>query len=217
MYRIVKRCLDFVGALIALTCALPLMLMIAIALRLTLGSPVLFRQRRPGLKEVPFTCLKFRTMAEWRDDEGRLLPDQQRLTRIGRFLRRTSLDELPQFFNIVKGDLSFVGPRPLLESYTPYYTAEERRRHNVRPGLTGWAQIHGRKERTFEERFAYDLCYVENVSFRLDMEILARTFWGLFTQKAKAVIPDEPEIALDVLRSGRPYAGHLMSRQNETQ
>ncbi len=194
----------------------PAMLVIALAVRVTTGRPVVFRQRRPGLHELPFTCLKFRTMSGHCGDDGRPLPDEQRLTKVGRFLRRTSLDELPQLINILKGDLSFVGPRPLLESYTPFYTPEERRRHSVRPGLTGWAQIHGRKERTFEERFAYDLFYVENMSCALDLQILLRTFWGLFTQKTAMVIPDVPEIALDVLRSRRPCTGSLANERQDT-
>ena len=122
-------------------------------------------------------------------------------SRCGRFLRRTSLDELPQLFNVLRGDLSFVGPRPLLENYREFYTQEERRRHTVRPGITGWAQIHGRKTLTFEQRFVYDLFYVDNISLRLDLYILLRTLWTLFSQRSSAVIPETPEIALDILRS----------------
>jgi len=140
-------------------------------------------------------------MADLRNEQGTLLPDELRLTRCGRFLRRTSLDELPQLLNVLRGDLSFVGPRPLLENYREFYTQEERRRHTVRPGITGWAQIHGRKTLTFEQRFVYDLFYVDNISLRLDLYILLRTLWTLFSQRSSAVIPETPEIALDILRS----------------
>ncbi|HTF62009.1 MAG TPA: sugar transferase [Edaphobacter sp.] len=202
MYRTVKRLLDVSGAVVGLVFTAPVMLIILIVVRLTMGKPVLFRQRRPGLWEQPFTCLKFRTMNNQRDHNGALLSDERRLTRSGKLLRRTSLDELPQLVNILKGDLSFVGPRPLLEAYTPYYTDDERRRHSVRPGLTGWAQIHGRKQLTFEERFSYDIFYVEHIGFLLDMEILGRTLWSLVSQKTSTVIPEIPEVALNLLRSG---------------
>jgi sugar transferase EpsL len=205
MYLRIKRILDVAGSLAGLIALGPVVLVTAIAVRITLGKPVLFRQRRPGLNEIPFTCLKFRTMVDSRDSRGDSLPDEVRLTRCGRFLRRTSLDELPQLVNVLNGDLSFVGPRPLLESYANVYTTEERRRHAVRPGITGWAQIHGRKALTFEQRFVYDLQYVDNISFRLDLYILLRTFWLLVSQRSSAVIPETPEIALDILRSQSHY------------
>jgi lipopolysaccharide/colanic/teichoic acid biosynthesis glycosyltransferase len=206
MYVFVKRSLDVVGSIVGMVVLGPLLILSAVAVRLTMGKPVLFRQRRPGLSEIPFTCLKFRTMADRRDAKGALLPDELRLTRCGRFLRRTSLDELPQLFNVLCGDLSFVGPRPLLETYRNFYTPEERRRHIVRPGITGWAQIHGRKTLSFEQRFAYDLHYVDNISFCLDMYIILRTLWLLVSQRSSAVIPETPEIALDILRSQSQYS-----------
>lgn len=206
MYLSIKRFIDVVGSLIGLIALGPVMLVAAIAVQITMGKPVLFRQRRPGLNEIPFTCLKFRTMNDRRDSNATLLPDELRLTQCGRFLRRTSIDELPQLVNVLFGDLSFVGPRPLLESYTDVYTPEERRRHAVRPGITGWAQIHGRKSLTFEQRFAYDLFYVDNLSFRVDLYILLRTLWILVTQRSSAVIPETPEVALDILRSRSQYS-----------
>ncbi len=206
MYLHLKRFFDVAGSLVGLLAFGPVMLVAAFFVRVTMGKPILFRQRRPGRNEKLFTCLKFRTMADRRDSTGRLLSDELRLTRCGRILRRTSLDEIPQLLNVLRGDLSLVGPRPLLESYTDYYTCEERRRHNVRPGITGWAQIHGRKMLTFEQRFAYDLFYVDNLSFPLDLYIMASTFWILATQRSSAVIPETPEIALDVLRSQSQYS-----------
>jgi lipopolysaccharide/colanic/teichoic acid biosynthesis glycosyltransferase len=206
MYLYLKRSLDIVGSIVGLVVLGPIMIASAVAVRLTMGNPVLFRQRRPGLYEIPFTCLKFRTMSEMRNTSGELLVDDLRLTRLGRFLRRTSIDELPQLVNVLRGELSLVGPRPLLESYMPFYTPDERRRHNVRPGLTGWAQIHGRCALTFEEKFIHDLFYVDNISFRLDLYIILRTFWILLTQRSSAVIPETPQIALDTLRSQSPYS-----------
>jgi lipopolysaccharide/colanic/teichoic acid biosynthesis glycosyltransferase len=158
----------------------------------------LFRQRRPGLHERGIVCLKFRTMTEARDQNGRLLPDEERLTPLGSFLRRTSLDELPQLWNILRGDLSFIGPRPLLEHYLPYYTPAEHRRHSVRPGLTGWAQIHGRNRLSFDQRLAMDVWYVEHVSWFLDVKILLVTFWVVLTQRGFAM----DKISLDEQRGG---------------
>jgi lipopolysaccharide/colanic/teichoic acid biosynthesis glycosyltransferase len=201
MYLYVKRYLDVAGSMIGLILFGPVMAVSAIAVRVTMGKPVFFRQRRPGLNEVPFTCLKFRTMSEIRNPNGHLLVDELRITRLGRLLRRTSIDELPQLFNVLRGELSLIGPRPLLESYMPFYTPDERRRHTVRPGLTGWAQIHGRCTLTFEQRFMYDLFYVDNISFRLDLYIFFRTFWLLLTQRSSSVIPETSQVALDTLRS----------------
>jgi sugar transferase EpsL len=203
MYPSIKRALDLVGSIVTLVLLSPLMIAIAVILRITFGRPILFRQQRPGRYEKLFTCLKFRTMTNDRTAAGELLPDDQRTTRFGWLLRRTSLDELPQLLNILKGDLSFIGPRPLLKDYMEVYTKEERKRHNVRPGLSGWAQIHGRKTLTFEQRFAYDLYYVENVSFSLDALIVLRTIWMLLVQRSSAIIPDKREIPLDMLRSQR--------------
>jgi sugar transferase EpsL len=185
-YARVKRALEVTTAVAVLVVASPLMLVIAIAIRINMGRPVLFRQDRPGFQERLFTCLKFRTMREVYDRSGNLLEDQFRTTALGLFLRRTSLDELPQLWNIIRGDLSFVGPRPLLSEYLPYYTPEEHRRHSVRPGLTGWAQIHGRNRLSFSERLALDVWYVDHMSWSLDLAILLKTCWIVLTQRGYA-------------------------------
>jgi len=173
MWKIqLKRFLDLVLALVLLTILwLPLLLLICLV-RWCIGSPVLFRQRRPGLEGKPFEIVKFRTMTNRRDDRGELLSDEARLTSFGRFLRSTSLDELPEIWNVLKGDMSFVGPRPLLMEYLPLYSARQARRHEVRPGLTGWAQVNGRNAISWEQKFEYDVWYVDNRSFWLDMKIL---------------------------------------------
>ena len=173
----VKRALDVFLAGVLLLLTVPFMLAIALAVRWRLGMPVIFRQQRPGLHGRPFTLYKFRTMTDAHDEHGNLLPDEQRLTRLGRFLRSTSLDELPELWNVLKGDMSLVGPRPLLMEYLPLYTPEQMRRHEVKPGITGWAQVNGRNALTWEERFALDVWYVDHVSFWLDVKILARTVW----------------------------------------
>src|SRR5581483_5296564 len=167
-YHRVKRLLDVAGAMLGLAiCALP-MLLIALAIRMRLGSPVFYRQQRPGLHGQPFTLLKFRTMTDARGADGHLLPDAERLTRLGRFRRRTSLDELPELINVLRGGMSLVGPRPLLTEYLPYYTEREHLRHSVKPGITGWAQINGRNLARWDERLAMDVWYVEHCSLRLD-------------------------------------------------
>jgi len=170
-----KRPLDFIFSLLGLIILSPLLFAIAILVRVKLGSPVVFKQQRPGLDEKTFTLHKFRTMTDERDDNGDLLLDEKRLTSFGKFLRSTSLDELPELWNILRGDMSFVGPRPLSVKYLPYYTSDERRRHEVRPGLTGLAQINGRNAATWEQRFRHDILYVENVSLLLDVRILMNT------------------------------------------
>ena len=159
----------------------PLLLVIGLAVRLRMGSPVLFRQTRPGLGGRPFELLKFRTMTDRRGPDGALLPDAERLTWIGRLLRRTSLDELPELVNVLRGDMSLVGPRPLLMEYLALYTPEQARRHEVRPGITGWAQVNGRNATTWDERFAHDRYYVEHRSLRLDLHILKRTVIQVLT------------------------------------
>lgn len=170
-----KRCFDFVVALIALlVLALPLLCLIFLV-RSKLGSPVFFRQVRPGLGGQPFRMVKFRTMTDQRGSDGQLLPDSQRLTSFGRFLRGTSLDELPELWNVIKGDMSLVGPRPLLMEYLPLYSPEQARRHEVRPGVTGWAQVNGRNALSWDEKFALDVWYVENQSIWLDLRILWMT------------------------------------------
>ncbi|MGA8144162.1 MAG: sugar transferase [Candidatus Acidiferrales bacterium] len=199
-YPKVKRLVDILGAALALAIALPVMLLISVAVRLGIGKPVLFRQARPGLNEASFVCLKFRTMTDDRDTNGQLLPDEHRLTWIGAFLRRTSLDELPQLWNVLRGDVSLVGPRPLLERYLPYYTETERRRHSVRPGLTGWAQIHQRSCLPFDERLEMDVWYVDHMSWHLDFRILLATIWIVLTQRGTAPHDNRPLLPLDVQR-----------------
>lgn len=176
MYRRgLKRIFDATVASLALVLLSPLLLVLAATSRGTLGSPVLFRQNRPGLGGRPFTLLKFRTMTEARGSDGKLRPDADRLTSYGRWLRSTSLDELPELWNVLKGDMSLVGPRPLLIEYLPRYSAEQARRHDVRPGLTGWAQINGRNSLSWPEKFSMDVWYVDNVSLTLDLRIIGRT------------------------------------------
>lgn len=171
-----KRVFDLAVAVAGLIFIWPLFIVLALLVRFRLGSPVLFRQTRPGLHGIPFTMLKFRTMTEERDAEGSsLLPDAQRLTRLGKFLRSTSLDELPELLNVLKGDMSLVGPRPLLMEYLERYTAEQARRHEAKPGITGWAQVNGRNAISWEEKFAFDVWYVDNWSLWLDIRILFMT------------------------------------------
>ena len=178
-----KRLFDIVISALLLILLSPVFLVLSILVRLTLGPPVLFRQVRPGFRGRPFTMYKFRTMTNERDEQGRLLPDEQRLTRLGRFLRSTSLDELPELFNVLKGDMSLVGPRPLLMEYLPLYTAEQARRHEVRPGITGWAQVNGRNAISWEEKFKLDVWYVDNWSFWLDIRILLMTLWKVIIRE----------------------------------
>ena len=170
-----KRIFDFLLALILATLLLLLMAATAAAVAWKMGFPVLFRQVRPGLHGRPFKVLKFRTMAEAAGADGQPLPDEQRLTKLGALLRRFSLDELPQLFNVIRGDMSLVGPRPLLMEYLPLYSAEQMRRHDVRPGITGWAQVNGRNALPWEERFRMDVWYVDNQTMLFDLRILALT------------------------------------------
>ena len=170
-----KRVADLIIATVALVFLSPLLATIWVVLRLTHGSPVIFRQQRPGLAGRPFTLLKFGTMTDARDAGGELLPDERRLTSFGRFLRSTSLDELPELINVLRGEMSLVGPRPLLMQYLSRYTAEQSRRHEVRPGITGWAQVNGRNAITWEEKFALDVWYVDHYTLGLDLRILLRT------------------------------------------
>jgi len=172
---VIKRFFDFVVSIIGLLFSAPVILLIAFQIRRKLGSPVLFRQIRPGKNSKPFQLVKFRTMREGIDQDGSVLPDSERITPFGNFLRNSSLDELPELWNVLKGDMSLVGPRPLLKEYLPMYSPEQARRHNVRPGITGWAQVNGRNAISWEEKFKYDVWYVENHSFRLDMKIIWMT------------------------------------------
>jgi lipopolysaccharide/colanic/teichoic acid biosynthesis glycosyltransferase len=175
MPHLFKRWFDLAFATLGIIVLSPVFAAIAIAVRLKLGPPILFRQSRPGLLGEPFTMLKFRTMTEERDPDGNLLPDEKRLTRLGRLLRASSLDELPELFNVVYGHMSFIGPRPLLMEYLPLYSAEQARRHEVRPGITGWAQVNGRNVITWKEKFKLDVWYVDNASMWIDIKIIWKT------------------------------------------
>lgn len=173
--KYIKRILDLILSLMALILLMPLMIIIGILVRINLGSPIIFKQKRPGKNEKTFTLYKFRTMTDKRDIDGNLLPDEYRLTKFGKFLRSTSLDELPELINIIKGDMAIVGPRPLLVEYLPYYTEEEKHRHDVRPGLTGLAQVNGRNEISWEEKLKYDTEYIKEISFYSDLKIIFKT------------------------------------------
>ena len=177
MYKkMVKPLMDKGLALFLILLFLPLIIIVGLLIYLTMGKPILFRQKRPGLHGKIFQIYKFRTKTNEVDKEGELLPDEMRLLGIGKTIRRLSLDEFPQLFNVLKGDMSFVGPRPLLVEYLPLYNAKQQKRHDVRPGITGWAQVNGRNAISWEKKFNYDVWYVENQSFTLDMEILWLTF-----------------------------------------
>lgn len=184
--KIGKRFLDLLLSSVAIVLLSPVFLVTAILVRIKLGSPVLFHQERPGLHEKIFTLCKFRTMTDARDASGELLPDSERLTKFGKLLRSTSLDELPELFNIWKGDMSIIGPRPLLVSYLPWYTEEERLRHTVRPGLTGLAQVSGRNYLDWDKRLAKDVEYVRNLSFRMDLKVLFMTVAVVFKRSEVA-------------------------------
>jgi sugar transferase EpsL len=184
MYRrFGKRLLDVLVTLPALIVLSPLLAILALLVRVKLGTPVLFRQQRPGLQGKPFTIYKLRTMTDARAADGQLLSDTERLTKFGRFLRSTSLDELPELLNVLKGEMSLVGPRPLLMQYLKRYTPEQARRHEMRPGITGWAQIKGRNAITWEQKFELDVWYVDHVSFALDIRIMALTVWKIFKRE----------------------------------
>jgi len=198
-----KRLFDIVCALAALIVFGWLYIIVAVLVRIKLGSPVLFKQARPGKNEKIFNLYKFRTMTDEKDENGNLLPDDVRLTKFGRLLRKTSLDELPEAFNILKGDMSVVGPRPLLVEYLDYYTEEEKHRHDVRPGLSGLAQINGRNAITWEEKFKYDIEYVNNLSFLLDIKIIFRTVFKAAT-------------ASDILVGEKQVEGNLKEQRQGT-
>jgi sugar transferase EpsL len=177
--RYAKRVLDFLGALGGLVLLSPLFLLIAISIYLRMGRPILYRQTRPGLHGKPFSIYKFRSMLDTRDTNGNHLPDEVRLSPFGRFLRSTSLDELPELWNVLHGEMSLVGPRPLLMQYIPRYNSEQKRRHEVKPGITGWAQINGRNAISWEDRFALDIWYVDHWSLLLDLKILMLTIFKI--------------------------------------
>lgn len=178
-----KRLVDLLLSALLLVLLSPLLLLLALLVWIEIGKPILFKQQRPGLHGQPFALLKFRTMTDDQDAEGRLLPDAARLTRLGRFLRGVSLDELPELINVLRGEMSLVGPRPLLVQYLERYTPEQMRRHEVRPGITGWAQVNGRNAITWEEKFALDVWYVDHRSFWLDLQILALTLWKVIIRE----------------------------------
>jgi len=194
--RSAKRAIDLLTALAGLVILSPVLLLTGLLVRVRLGSPVLFRQRRPGLNGAPFLMYKFRTMADRRDGDGNTLPDAERLTSFGLALRKASLDELPELFNVLKGDMSMVGPRPLLMEYLPYYTKRERARFTVRPGITGWAQVHGRNESSWDERLENDVWYVEHWSLGLDLKIISLTVLSVFL--GKGVVDDPRSVMLNL-------------------
>lgn len=178
-----KRLFDIVAGCSAIIVLSPVVVLIGLLISIRLGQPIFFSQRRPGLHGKPFTIYKFRTMTDERDADGNLLPDAERLTGLGRFLRSTSLDELPELLNVLKGDMSLVGPRPLLMQYLDRYTPEQARRHEVRPGITGWAQINGRNAITWEEKFTLDVWYVDHCSLWLDIKIIFLTVWKVLRRE----------------------------------
>lgn len=200
---VLKRLLDVIFTVTGLVILLPIVGATAVLVRFHLGKPVLFGQTRTGLGGEPFVLHKFRTMTETRNEAGELLSNKERLTPVGRFLRRTSLDELPGLFNVLKGELSLVGPRPLIPRYLPFYTEREKLRHTVRPGITGWAQIHGRNFLPWDERLALDVWYVENWTLVLDLKILAVTIWKVIKQESVSEDTQVVETFLDEERRER--------------
>lgn len=197
---VLKRVMDITGAVLGLVLLSPVMLVVAVAIRFSMGSPVLFRQVRPGLHGKPFAMYKFRTMLDLRDEQGVLLPDGLRLTGLGRFLRKTSLDELPELFNVLRGDMSLVGPRPLLMEYLSYYTEREQLRHTVRPGITGLAQVSGRNRLSWDDRLELDVQYVERYTIWLDIRILATTMFKVIKRKDVIDIPGRVQQPLSKCR-----------------
>lgn len=198
---LLKRLIDIVLALLTIVLFMPLMIGAALAVRIKLGSPVLFTQLRPGLHGRPFRMIKFRSMRDAVDGQGLPLPDEQRLTRVGAWLRASSLDELPEIWNVLRGDMSIVGPRPLLMSYLPLYTPHQARRHEVRPGITGWAQINGRNAITWERRFDLDVWYVDHRSFMLDLRIFLATFARVARRDGVAAAG---HVTMEPFRGGAP-------------
>ena len=203
----IKRWLDFVIALVALVCLSPILLVVTVWLHFAnKGAGAYFFQERPGLHGKIFKIVKFKTMTDERDAEGNLLPDAQRLTRVGRLVRSTSIDELPQLWNVLKGDMALIGPRPLLPEYLPYYTEREALRHTIRPGITGWAQVNGRNNLSWEEKLEFDAEYAEHISFTMDIHIILTTIKNVISRKDIAVIPGERYGRLDVVRNANKEA-----------
>lgn len=194
---LLKRLLDLLAALSILVVLFPVLFALVLMVRIKLGAPVFFCQARPGRNGVPFTMYKFRTMTDARDELGQLLQDKDRLTRFGCFLRASSLDELPELFNVLKGEMSLVGPRPLLMEYLPLYSVEQARRHEVNPGITGWAQVSGRNAISWEEKFRLDVWYVDNRSFWLDVKILLLTVWSVVRRSG---ISQEGHVTMEKFR-----------------
>ena len=209
MYKkYIKRLLDFSIVLVALLIIWPLLLCIAIGLHFAnKGAGAFFFQERPGKDEKIFKVIKFKTMTDERDAYGKLLPDSERITKVGRFVRYTSIDELPQLINVLKGDMSLIGPRPLLPSYLPYYTTREQLRHTVRPGITGWAQVNGRNNLNWDDRLECDAYYVENLSFLMDLKVLCKTVINVIKRKDITVITNLPDF--------NEYRKSKISSQNE--
>ncbi len=189
--RFFKRIIDFALALAIIAALSPIYVILSILIKIKMGSPVIFSQTRPGLNEKPFNIYKFRSMNEKRDKDGNLLPDRERITPLGKFLRKTSLDEIPQFFNVLKGDMSFIGPRPLLTQYLPYYTREEKLRHSVRPGVTGLAQAKGRNTISWDSKLALDVEYVKTLSFFNDVKIALLTIGKVLARSEVIAVPVE--------------------------
>ena len=199
--RFLKRPMDFILSLMAIIFLSPVLIIVGVLVRVKLGSPVLFKQKRPGLNEKIFTMYKFRTMTDEKDENGELLPDSVRLTKFGRMLRSTSLDELPELLNILKGDMSIVGPRPLLERYLQYYTDTEKLRHTVRPGLSGLAQINGRNNLDWDSRLGLDVEYVRDITFSLDLSIIFKTFFKAIKREDITIVDQATLKDLHVERS----------------
>ena len=197
-----KRIFDLIVSIILLLIFIIPILLISIVVLISMGSPILFKQKRPGLHGKPFYIYKFRTMTNETDEHGNLLPNEQRITKLGKVLRKLSLDELPQLFNVLKGDISLVGPRPLLMEYLPLYNEEQARRHEVKPGITGWAQVNGRNAITWEERFELDVWYVDNQSFWLDIKILLLTVLKVF--KREGINPEDKQF-VDKFRGSKNH------------
>jgi sugar transferase EpsL len=189
-----RRLFDLVGASVLSVVLAPILAGLAAAIRLTMGSPVFFSQQRPGYKGEPFEVYKFRTMRDAVDAEGSLLPDPERLTRLGIFMRQLSLDELPQLWNILRGDMSFIGPRPLLMEFLKWYSPEQMRRHDIKPGVTGWAQVHGRHDIPFSKRLALDVWYVDNRSLRVDLKIVGLTFLKVLSMRGAQPAQTDAEV-----------------------
>lgn len=209
MYRYFKRWLDLASSFMAIVLLAPVLILLMILIRIKLGGPVFFTQDRPGLGAKAFKMVKFRSMTNERDEKGELLPDQMRITTLGRFLRRTSLDELPELINVLRGHMSVIGPRPLLVKYLPFYTKREMKRHEVRPGITGWAQVNGRNLLNWDKRLELDVEYVETMSIGLDIRILLRTIRDVLRQS------DVLEVSSETVPDFDDYRKQTQSRTHE--